>query len=162
MDIFFFVIFFAACAAAGVTGAAFPPGPWYQALKKPAWTPPNWLFPVAWTTLYFLMSISAARIAGEVATSQLAAIGLAFWALQIALNGLWSPVFFGLRRLGAAMGVLGALWVAVAATTVTFWSVDWIAGLMFLPYLIWVSVAGALNLSVWRLNPDVEPLVINA
>lgn len=162
MDIILFAIFLAACFSAGVSGAAFPPGNWYEALRKPAWTPPNWLFPVAWTTLYVLMSIAAARVAGSPDAAGPTRIGLALWALQIALNGLWTPVFFGLRRMGAALLVLAALWGAVAATLVAFWQVDWIAGLMFVPYLAWVSVAGALNFSVWRLNPGIDPLDVNA
>jgi tryptophan-rich sensory protein len=128
----------------------FQPGAWYDALQKPSWTPPNWLFPVAWTTLYLLMSLSAMRVAQLPDAGQ----ALAFWAMQIAFNTLWTPVFFGLRRMRAALVVMVFLWVSVAATTVTFWQVDWLAGLMFLPYLVWVSVAGALNFSVWRLNPD--------
>ncbi|MFM7654082.1 MAG: tryptophan-rich sensory protein TspO [Paracoccaceae bacterium] len=149
MDWGLFLTFLAACGGAAATGAMFQPGPWYDALQKPAWTPPNWLFPVAWTTLYLLMSLSAMRVAQLPDAGQ----ALAFWALQIAFNTLWTPVFFGLRRMRAAMVVMVLLWLSVAATTVAFWQVDWVAGLMFLPYLAWVTVAGALNFSVWRLNP---------
>lgn len=145
-----FPVFLAACFAAGATGALFPTGEWYRGLKKPSWTPPNWLFPVAWSVLYILMAAAAARVVllpgGGVA--------LAFWALQIALNTLWTPVFFGLKRIRSGMFVLSALWLAVAGCTVAMFSVDLLAGLMFLPYLAWVSVAGALNAAVWRLNPD--------
>ncbi|MEM9496815.1 MAG: TspO/MBR family protein [Pseudomonadota bacterium] len=144
-----FVIFLLACGAAGATGALFPPGPWYDSLRKPDWTPPNWLFPVTWTTLYILIAIAGARVA----MADDNGVALAFWSLQIALNTLWTPVFFGLRRLGGGMVVLVALWLAVAATMVALWQVDWIAGLLFVPYLVWVSVAGALNLAVWRMNP---------
>jgi tryptophan-rich sensory protein len=150
MDWGLFLTFLAACGGAAATGAMFQPGAWYDALQKPSWTPPNWLFPVAWTTLYLLMSLSAMRVAQLPDAGQ----ALAFWAMQIAFNTLWTPVFFGLRRMRAALVVMVFLWVSVAATTVTFWQVDWLAGLMFLPYLVWVSVAGALNFNVWRLNPD--------
>jgi tryptophan-rich sensory protein len=150
MDWGLFLTFLVACGGAAATGAMFQPGEWYAALKKPSWTPPNWLFPVAWTTLYLLMSLSAMRVAGVPDAGQ----ALAFWAMQIAFNTLWTPVFFGLRRMRAAMVVMVMLWLSVAASTVAFWQVDWLAGLMFLPYLAWVSVAGALNFSVWRLNPD--------
>lgn len=150
MDWTLFAIFLAACFAAGSTGALFSPGAWYDSLKKPGWTPPNWLFPLAWTTLYLLMSAAAARVA----PLEGSAYGMAFFALQIALNTLWTPVFFGLKRMGAGLVVLAALWIAVAATLLAFWSVDWLAGVMFLPYLAWVTVAGALNYSVWRLNPS--------
>jgi benzodiazapine receptor len=152
MTLSLFLTFLAACLAAGATGAMFQPGDWYRSLRKPTWTPPNWLFPVAWTTLYLCMSFSAARIAGLAGTEAGVGQALAFWGLQIALNTLWTPVFFGLHKLGAGLVVLGLLWLAVAATMVAFWRIDFIAGLLFLPYLAWVSVAGALNFSVWRLN----------
>ncbi len=150
MDWGLFLTFLAACGGAAATGAVFQPGPWYDALQKPSWTPPNWLFPVAWTTLYLLMSLSAMRVAQLPDAGQ----ALAFWAMQIAFNTLWTPVFFGLRRMRAALVVMAFLWLSVAATTFAFWQMDWLAGLMFTPYLVWVSVAGALNFSVWRLNPD--------
>ena len=149
-----FLVFLATCFTAGATGAMFPPGGWYRALNKPTWTPPDWLFPVAWTTLYLCIALAAARVTGKPGSG----FAMAVFALQIALNTLWSPVFFGLRRLGTAMLVLVVLWVAVALTLISFWSVDWFAGLLFVPYLVWVSVAGALNWSVWRMNPSVEPL----
>ncbi len=146
-----FAIFLAACFAAGATGALFPPGKWYEDLNKPTWTPPNWLFPVAWTTLYLLMAGAGARAAVSPDNS----VAMALWALQIALNGLWTPVFFGLRRIRLGLVVLAGLWIAVFCGMIALWQVDWLAGLMFVPYLAWVSVAGALNLSVMRLNPEV-------
>ncbi|MEM8728425.1 MAG: TspO/MBR family protein [Pseudomonadota bacterium] len=151
MEILYFVVFFAACAAAGATGAMFPPGDWYLALNKPSWTPPNWLFPVAWTSLYLCMSVAGMLVAGQ----EGAGLALALWSLQIALNALWTPVFFGLRRLKAGMIVLLCLWLSVAACMLALWSVSTLAGLLFLPYLVWVSVAGALNWSVVQLNPDI-------
>lgn len=144
-----FGIFLAACFAAGSTGGLFPPGPWYRNLNKPSWTPPDWVFPVVWTTLYICMATAGARVALLPENG----IAMAFWALQVALNGLWTPVFFGLKRIRLGMFVLSALWVSVLATLVALWSVDWIAGALFIPYLIWVTIAGALNASVWRLNP---------
>ncbi len=154
MDWMLFLTFLAACGAAAATGAMIQPGEWYDALKKPFWTPPSWVFPVVWTTLYILMAWSAMRVAvleGVEGTAQMQA--LAFWALQIALNTLWTPVFFGLKRMKAGMAVMVCLWLSVAATTLAFLSVDVIAGLMFLPYLVWVSIAGTLNFTVIRLNP---------
>ena len=148
MDPLLFTVFLASCIAAGMTGGLFPPGAWYDSLEKPAWTPPNWLFPVAWTTLYLLIAASAARVAGQDGS----ALAMAFFALQIALNTLWTPVFFGLRRMRGGMIVLVCLWLAVAAMLLTFWQIDRLAGLLLLPYLAWVTVAGALNWSVWQLN----------
>ncbi len=144
-----FLLFLAACFAAGTTGAIFPPGPWYRNLEKPGWTPPDWAFPVTWTTLYLCMSVAGARLALSDGNS----VAMALWALQIALNTLWTPVFFGLKRIRAGMMVLGLLWLSVAACVVVFWQVDRISGFLFLPYLVWVSIAGALNAAVWRLNP---------
>ncbi len=151
MDYALFCTYLAACGAAATTGAVFSPGAWYRALKKPVWTPPDWLFPVAWTTLYLCMSWAAMRVAMLPDTGQ----ALAFWSVQIAFNTLWTPIFFGLRRLGAGLAVLCCLWLAVAATAVAFWGHDWVAGALMAPYLLWVTIAGALNASVWRLNRDV-------
>ncbi len=153
MDILIFFVFLAACFAAGSTGAMFPPGPWYDALRKPSWTPPNWLFPIAWMVLYILIAWSASRVAFIPGSG----LAMAVFALQIALNTLWTPVFFGLRRLGQGMIVLTALWASVAAMVVSFGVLDPVAGLMLIPYLIWTSYAGALNFWIWR-NNDAAPL----
>ena len=150
MDWSLFLIFLAATGAAAATGAMFDPGEWYEGLDKPSWTPPKWLFPVAWTFLYISMSIAAARVAVQEGS----AYALAFFALQIALNTLWTPIFFGLHRMRAAMVVMVFLWLAVAACLITFIRLDLLAGLLFVPYIIWVSVAAALNFSVWRRNPS--------
>lgn len=144
-----FFTYLAACCAAAATGAMFQPADWYKSLEKPWWTPPDWVFPVAWTTLYFCMAYSAMRVALLADSAQ----AMAFWALQIALNTLWTPVFFGLQRLRAAMVVMVFLWLAVAATTLAFLQMDTVAGVVIFPYLVWVSIAGALNFSVLRLNP---------
>lgn len=153
MDWLVFLVFFAACAAAGTTGAVFEPGEWYKNLTKPWWTPPDWLFPLAWSLLYIAMALAATRVA----VLEGNALGMAFWALQIALNTLWTPIFFGLRRMRFAMVVIVALWLAVCGTMVVFLQLDLIAGLLFAPYLLWVTIAGALNFSVLRLNPQVRP-----
>lgn len=150
MDITLFAIFFAACIGAGATGAMFSPGPWYQALAKPRWTPPNWAFPVAWTTIYICISFAGARVAGMEGSGY----AMAFWAMQAAFSTLWTPVFFGLRRLRGALLVMGPLWLAVLGCTITMFQLDFWAGIGFLPFMAWVTVAAALNASVARLNPD--------
>ena len=153
MDLTLFAVFFAACAAAASTGAMFQPGDWYEQLKRPSWTPPNWLFPIAWTILYVAIAYAASRIAGaETVTVREVGFALGLWAVQIACNTLWSPTFFGLRKLGAAMIVILCLWTAVAATMIVFWTIDPVAGWIFVPYLIWCSYAGALNFWIWRAN----------
>ena len=105
-----FLLFLTACVGAGATGAMFPPGRWYEKLNKPAWVPPNWVFPVAWTSIYLLMSFAGARVAVLDGN----AYAMAFWAMQIAFNTLWTPVFFGLQKMRAAFVVMLFLWLAVA------------------------------------------------
>ena len=146
-----FGVFLLACLGAGATGGLFSPGQWYRDLAKPRWTPPDWVFPVAWMVLYVCMALAAARVAVRPDNG----LAMAFWAMQIAFNGLWTPVFFGLKRIRLGMAVVAMLWLAVLATLLALWQVDWLAGLLFVPYLIWVSIASALNAAVWRLNPEV-------
>lgn len=157
MDLALFFTYLAACGAAAATGAMFQPGDWYRGLAKPRWTPPDWLFPVAWTVLYLAMSLAAARVAARAGTEAVTGQALALWSVQIALNTLWTPVFFGLRRMRAGLVIIGLLWLAVAATLVAFWQIDRIAGALMLPYLIWVTVAAALNRSVLVRNPGPVP-----
>lgn len=147
-----FLIFLLACGCAATTGYLFSTGTWYQGLRKPAWTPPDRAFPVAWAILYVLMAFAAARVAalgGPGATT-----ALAFWALQIAANALWTPTIFGTHRLRAGLGVIALLWLAVLGTLVASWRVSALAGLALLPYLAWVSLAAALNYQLIRLNPN--------
>ena len=143
-----FLVFLFACMAAGLTGSLFPPGKWYSELNKPVWTPPNWVFPVAWPILYLLMSYSGATLANL----ESAGSALALWALQISLNTLWTPVFFGLKNLKLGLIIIILLLVSVAICTYVFWLYAWIAGLLFLPYLAWVVFAAALNAAVFKLN----------
>lgn len=143
-------LFFAACAGAGLTGGLFPPGPWYRALKKPSWTPPDWVFPVTWTVLYVCMSIAGARVA----MADDNGVAMALWAVQIAFNGLWTPVFFGLRQIRMGMGIIVVLWAAVCWGMFALGRVDTLAGWLFAPYLVWVTIAAALNWKVWQLNPE--------
>ena len=145
-----FGIFLIACLGAGATGGLFPPGPWYRSLKKPAWTPPDWVFPVTWMVLYVCMALAGARVAAQPDNG----LALALWAMQIAFNGLWTPVFFGLKKIRLGLGVVVMLWLAVLATLLAMWQVDWIAGALFVPYLVGVTIATALNAEVWRLNPE--------
>jgi len=149
-DIVLFATFLIACAAAATTGAMFEPADWYKRLNKPWWTPPGFVFPLAWTTLYILMSYAAMRVAMLPESGQ----ALALWAAQIAFNTLWTPIFFGLHRMRAAMIVMVGLWLSVAATALAFYQIDPLAGLLMAPYVLWVTIAGALNFSVLRRNPE--------
>jgi len=148
MDWTLFFIFLLACAGAATTGAMFKPGEWYDSLEKPPWTPPNWAFPVVWTTLYICIAWAASRAAPLDDSGR----AMAIFAVQIAFNTLWTPIFFGLHRMLGGLAIIGILWIAVAATLWEFLMLDLLAGLLFVPYLLWVSTAFALNLSVWRLN----------
>lgn len=144
-----FLTFLAASAAAASTGSLFKPGAWYEALNKPAWTPKKWMFPVIWSLLYVMSAYAAARVAMQDASGQ----ALAFWSVQIALNTLWTPVFFGGHRIKAGMVVIAALWLVLLATTLAFFGLDLIAGALMVPYLAWVGVAAALNFYILRHNP---------
>jgi len=150
MDFGLFFVYLTACGAAAATGALFPTGAWYMSLKKPAWTPPNWMFPVVWMSLYLLMAAAAARAA----VVQGAGVGLALWSVQIAFCTLWTPIFFGLKRMKAALVAMAGLWLSVTATMVVFFTLDFWAGLLFLPYVAWVTVAGALNVALVLMNPE--------
>lgn len=143
-----FFIFLLACGAAAATGIIFKPGAWYETLQKPGFTPPNWAFPVAWTAIYLLLAWAGYRLTLLPGSETL----LALWASQIALNTLWTPVFFGANRIFAAMVILVLLWVVVAAMVVMALQLDIVTGLLLLPYLIWLSVAAALNFSILRHN----------
>ncbi|MCF4998747.1 sensory protein TspO [Pseudomonas syringae] len=143
-----FFIFLLACAAAASTGILFKPGDWYASLVKPSFTPPNWVFPVAWTTIYLLLAWAGYRLS-LIPGSQ---IVLALWAAQIALNTLWTPVFFGARHVFAGMVILVLLWLVVAAMVVMALQLDVITGLILFPYLVWLCVAAALNFSILRNN----------
>lgn len=149
MDWQIFFTFLGATFAAAATGMIFQPGTWYEGLQKPRWTPPRWAFPVVWTTLYLLMSFAAMRVALLPGSGQ----ALAFWSLQIALNTLWTPVFFGAHRKGLGLLILGCLWLTVAAMLSAFWTLDGWAALLIVPYLAWLTIAAALNFWIWRRNP---------
>lgn len=131
-----------------VVGFSFIPGAWYQALEKPAFTPPNWLFAPAWTTLYVLIAIAGWRSWAKGADKA----GLGVWFLQLALNFAWSPIVFGAQNLTLGLVVIVALWIAILAFIRLQWASDRIAALLFLPYLCWVSFAGYLNAGLLALN----------
>ncbi|MDE1167939.1 MAG: tryptophan-rich sensory protein [Pseudomonas sp.] len=143
-----FFIFLLACAAAASTGVLFKPGPWYAALVKPSFTPPNWAFPLAWSIIYLLLAWAGYRLT-LIPGSQ---VVLALWAAQIALNTLWTPVFFGAHHVLAAMVILALLWLVAATMVVMALQLDVITGLILFPYVAWLSVAAALNFSILRHN----------
>ena len=139
--------------ATAVPGSVSPPGAWYETLAKPEWTPPGWVFPVVWTTLYVLMGTAAWTVWSRGAREPGTRRALALFVLQLALNAAWTPTFFGARRILPALVLICVLWLAILATTLEFRRVSATAALLLVPYLAWVSIATALNYQIWRLNP---------
>ena len=126
-------------------------GAWYEGLTKPAWTPPGSWFAPIWTALYVLMGIAAWLVWRErYHRSRNAA--LTSFAVQLAVNAAWAPVFFGARNLGAGLFVIVALWLCIVWMLREFAAVRGAAAWLSLPYLAWVTIAAALNLSIWHYN----------
>lgn len=136
---------------AATSGAFFRPGSWYAGLRKPSWTPPDLAFPVVWTILYSLNAISGWMILG--AAGEEAGTALAIYGVSLIINAGWSAVFFGQRSLRGGMLVVILLWLSIVAVILAFLPFDLTAALMQLPYLLWVTVAAALNLRILQLNP---------
>lgn len=132
-------------------GAQFGPGPWYDHIAKPEWHAPGWLFGPVWTALYLLMAMAAWRVWRRPPT-QAVDDALFFYGMQLALNAIWSPMFFGLQNPLLALVDIVALLAVVAATTAMFWRVDRTAGMLFLPYAAWVAYATVLNAAIWSMN----------
>lgn len=148
----FALCFAVAAAGAYVTRPEIPT--WYATLAKPAWTPPPWVFPLAWNVLYALMAISLWRLwerARKRAAGAYRAIGL--FLVQLALNAAWSPVFFGLHAILAGLAIIIALALVLAATIVIAYRVDRLASSMLVPYLAWILYATSLNAGIAMLNP---------
>lgn len=137
--------------AAASSGAFFRPGAWYAALAKPPWTPPNWAFPVVWSLLFVLNAVAGWLV--WLAGGMEAAGALAIYGVSLVINASWSGVFFGLRRMGLGLMVVAALWLSIAAVMAAFAPFSLVAAAMLGPYLVWVTIASALNLRVWQLNP---------
>lgn len=145
--------FLAACFAVSALGAlatASSVGTWYAALIKPSFNPPNTAFAPVWTTLYLFIAVAGWRVWRKIGFSDRRAYAL--YGVQLVLNLMWSILFFGLQMVGAALLELVLLWIAIAGTLAMFWKHDRIAGLLFAPYLAWVSFAGALTAAIWHLN----------
>jgi translocator protein len=123
----------------------------YREIAKPVWTPPDWVFPITWTTLYGLMAVAAWTVWLNAGWRQ-AWGALSLYLLQLALNGAWPLLFFGLWWMGAAFYVCVALELAIAATMIAFARHSRLAAAMMGPYLLWVLFACALNYATWRMN----------
>jgi len=134
------------------TSSAIPS--WYQRLEKPSWNPPNWLFGPAWTVLYVLMGVASWLVWRSDRKRGVVRVGLGLYGFQLALNLLWTVIFFGWRKPGAAFVEIFVLAGAIVATMTMFFRVKPIAGWLLVPYLLWVSFASTLNGAIWQLNRE--------
>lgn len=124
---------------------------WYATLRKPSWNPPSWVFGPVWTTLYVLMAIATWRV-WRAESSNGARLVVRLYGAQLGLNALWSVLFFGLHRPGAALIDVVVLWLVLIRMLVRFRETDTLAGLLWIPYVLWVSFAAVLNAAIWELN----------
>ncbi|WP_326524873.1 TspO/MBR family protein [Sphingomonas sp.] len=131
---------------------------WYAALVKPALTPPGFVFPVAWTTLYVCLGLALAMIA-DARGARGRGIAIALFALQFAANLAWTPLFFGAHKVVAAAALIGAMLVLSIGVTFLFARIRKAAAWLMVPYMVWISFAGMLTLGIHQLNPDAEDLV---
>lgn len=154
-DVSRLVICILICQCAGLIGSLFtrPSIPsWYSNLDKPPFTPPNWIFSPVWITLFLLMGISLFFIWRRGLAKRKVRVALGFFGSQLIFNILWSVLFFGFRSPLAGFIDIAVLWVAIALTIFYFLQVSKTAGVLLLPYIVWVSFAAVLNVFIWRLN----------
>ena len=124
---------------------------WYPTLRKPSWSPPNAVFGPVWTVLYLLMAV-AAWWAWRVGSAADGRLTVRLYGAQLALNALWSILFFGLRSPGAALIDIVVLWLILIRLYIRFRAIDRLAGWLWLPYVLWVSFAATLNAAIWEIN----------
>jgi translocator protein len=142
-------VFLILTLAAGWAASLSLPDAWYADLQKPAFNPPNWIFPPVWTVLYVLMAVSAWRVWKRDGLT--AAIVL--WVVQLLFNAAWMWLFFGLHRPGIGLIDILILLVLIVMLTFVFWRRDRLAGVLLVPYVVWVAYAALLNYALWQLNP---------
>jgi tryptophan-rich sensory protein len=153
-DIFKLAASILLCQLVGFLGSLFttPAIPtWYATLKKPFFTPPNWIFSPVWISLFILMGISLFFVWRRPDHPQFKA-ALIFFFVQLILNVLWSAAFFGFRLPLLGFIDIVLLWIAILLTIQNFYKVSKFAGVLLIPYLLWVSFAALLNFSLWILN----------
>ena len=143
------------CLGIGLSGTFFtaPNIPtWYATLQKPAFNPPNWLFGPVWTLLYLSMGVAAFLVWKEGLAKKEVEFALGLFAIQLLLNALWTPLFFSLHWVLIAFIEIIVLWLFILLTIIKFYRLSKAAGLLLVPYLLWVSFASFLNFSIWLLN----------
>lgn len=131
---------------------------WFDRLIKPAIMPPGWVFPFAWSILYVMMGCALAVVL-SVRVAQARGIAIFLFLIQLGLNLAWSPIFFAMHRIMLAFGLIIAIFLWAAVATILFWKIRRLAGLLLLPYLVWLIFAGVLNWQVHLLNPNGLTLV---
>lgn len=144
------------CFLAAAVGSVFTIGAidtWYVTLNKPFFSPPNWVFGPVWTLLYLVMGISLYIFWDTKTNIKERRLGLSIFFVQLALNALWSILFFGLKSPITAFIVIILLWLTISLTIKKFLKASKLAGWLLTPYLAWVSFATILNLSIVILNP---------
>lgn len=124
----------------------------YSRINMPPLSPPGWIFPVVWTVLYILMGISFYAVWNSSAPVYEKKNAFRIFGIQLALNFIWSPIFFNMRGYLFAFCVLVALWIFVLAMVINFYKISKAAGALQIPYLLWVTFAGYLNLAIYLLN----------
>jgi benzodiazapine receptor len=145
---FMLLLFILIVAGVSFSGAQFRPGDWYAGLIKPDWTPPNWIFPVVWSVLYLMIAVAGWLI---FATSHRTLKIL--WVIQLALNGLWSWIFFGMHLLGLGMIDILAMFVCTLMLLALACNSSRAVAWLMTPYLFWIGYASALNVAIYFLNP---------
>ena len=149
------LIFILICEGAGIIGSVFTmpsiPG-WYAGLSKPPFNPPSWIFGPVWTILYAMMGLSAYLIYQSGIGKKQVKRALAVFAVQLLLNTLWSIVFFGAHMIFAAVIVILLLWGMILVTIIVFHRISKAAAYLLIPYILWVSFATVLNISLYILN----------
>lgn len=146
-----FIAWLGISLSAGIVGSQFLPGEWYASLAKPAWNPPSYVFAPVWTTLYIMMGV-AAWLVWRRAGFRSAPVALGLFLAQLPVNALWSFLFFGIHRPLLALLDLILLWGLIVVVGLAFRRVSALAAGLLIPYLLWVSFAGILNFTLWRLN----------
>jgi benzodiazapine receptor len=124
---------------------------WYPDLAKPQWTPPSWLFGPVWTALYIAMSVAAWRV-WRIAQDGERSRVIVLYGIQLSCNAAWSILFFGLRRPDLALVDIAVLWALIVFALIRFWRADRLSGILWAPYVLWVTFASALNGAIWWLN----------
>ena len=147
-----FILFYLCTVVASSSSFVWAVGTgWYSEIARPSFAPPNWVFGPVWTILYITIAISAYRIM-YAANNIYKSPAIAFWSLQMCLNTIWTPIFFGANNLEIAFYFIIALWISIVGLIVTARKVDKISSVLLLPYLGWVSFASVLNYAFWQLN----------